>query len=104
MEVLLQSNVVWTCVGQVWVGFRVFYRKEDFLVLGVLNIFRKLKNNWVEFRQIFDIKKKGKKEKKKKEKNQSCPMWIPWTLSFEPNLDPTKNRKPASTGLGDLGP
>ncbi len=50
-------------------GFRVFYRKEDFLVLGVLNIFRKLKNNWVEFRQIFDIKKKGKKEKKKKEKN-----------------------------------
>jgi hypothetical protein len=46
------------------VGFRVFYRKEDFLVLGVLNIFRKLKNNWVEFSKILDIKKKREKRKK----------------------------------------
>jgi hypothetical protein len=44
------------------VGFRVFYRKEDFLVLGVLNIFRKLKNNWVEFSKILDIKKMEKRK------------------------------------------
>jgi hypothetical protein len=63
-EVLLQSSVVWTRGGYVLVGFRVLYRKEDFLVLGVLNIFRKLKNNWVEFSKILDIKKKREKRKK----------------------------------------
>jgi hypothetical protein len=46
------------------VGFRVLYRKEDLLVLGVVNIFTKLKIIGLNFAK-FSISKKKKGKKKK---------------------------------------
>jgi len=103
-------------VVTVLVGFRVFYRKEDFLVLGVLNIFRKLKNNWVEFSKILDIKKKNGKKKKtslvpcgslglyslnqiqtrQKTKNQPALVWVIWVPKFVLNLHMVQ---PSSQGI-----
>lgn len=89
-----------------WLGIGFSIGRKEFLVLGLVNILRKLKIIGLNFAKFSISKKKGKKKRKKRKKTSLVPCgWIPWTLFFEPNPDPTKNRNPASTaGLADLGP
>jgi len=53
------------------VGFRVLYRKENFLVLGLVNIFRKLKKIGLNFAKFSISKKKREKRKAKNGKKTS---------------------------------
>jgi hypothetical protein len=52
------------------VGFSVLYTKEDFLVLGLVNILRKLKIIGSNFAK-FSVSKKKKREKRKEKKERN---------------------------------